>query len=89
MIDFDAKAAEYVRMRKVHSSQKLAAIGGGGVRLTMTCRQLEPGRVLGVGVGRARQSRGAEELAVRVREELEGALALYAGPKRARKTTKK
>src|SRR4029078_305531 len=40
VIDFDAQGAEYVRMRKVHATQKLAAIAGGGVRLTMTIGNL-------------------------------------------------
>ncbi|HEY4157785.1 MAG TPA: transcriptional regulator [Polyangiaceae bacterium] len=77
VIDFDAKAAEYVRMRKVHGSQKLAAIGGGGVRLTMTVGNLNQvvSWVLEWG-GRAKVVE-PQELADRVVEELEGALAAY------------
>ncbi len=42
IIDFDAKGAEYIRMRKAHQSQKLAPLAGGGVRLTMTVGNLNP-----------------------------------------------
>ena len=40
VIDFDAHAAEYVRTRKVHTTQRLSALAGGGVRLTMTVGNL-------------------------------------------------
>ncbi len=77
VVDFDAKAAEYVRMRKVHPTQKLAAIAGGGVRLTMTVGNLLPvtSWVLEWGP-RARVVEPAE-LVERVRRELEEALANY------------
>jgi hypothetical protein len=89
VIDFDARAAEYVRMRKVHASQKLAAIGGGGVRLTMTVGNLNQVVSWVLEWGARAKVVEPEDLADRVREELEGALALYAGPKRTRKPTKK
>ena len=77
MIDFDARGAEYIRMRKVHASQKLASIANGGVRLTMNVGNLNPvvSWVLEWGP-RARVVEPAE-LADRVRTELEGALAGY------------
>jgi predicted DNA-binding transcriptional regulator YafY len=37
----NAGTARYVRMRKVHSTQKLASTSGGGVRLTMTVGDLK------------------------------------------------
>jgi len=89
VIDFDARAAEYVRMRKVHASQKLAAIGGGGVRLTMTVGNLNQVVSWVLEWGARAKVVEPEELAERVREELEGALALYSGVKRPRKPTKK
>jgi predicted DNA-binding transcriptional regulator YafY len=90
VIDFDAKAAEYVRMRKVHASQKLAAIGGGGVRLTMTVGNLNQVVSWVLEWGARAKVIEPEELALRVRDELEGALALYAGPaKRGRRLLKK
>ncbi len=77
VIDFDVRAAEYVRMRKVHPSQKLSALPGGGVRMSMVVGNLNPvtSWVLEWGA-RARVVEPAE-LASRVQEELEGALAAY------------
>lgn len=90
VIDFDAKAAEYVRMRKVHASQKLAAIAGGGVRLTMTVGNLTQLISWVLEWGPRAKVIEPEELADRVREELEGALAHYGvAPKKPRKTAKK
>jgi predicted DNA-binding transcriptional regulator YafY len=90
VIDFDAKAAEYVRMRKVHASQKLASIANNGVRLTMTVGNLNQVVSWVLEWGARAKVIEPEELADRVREELEGALALYAdAPKRARKAPKK
>jgi predicted DNA-binding transcriptional regulator YafY len=77
-------------MRKVHASQKLAAIGGGGVRLTMTVGNLNQVVSWVLEWGARAKVVEPEELADRVREELQGALGLYAGsPKRARKPLKK
>ena len=42
IVEFDAAATEFVKSRKVHPSQRLAAIAGGGVRLTMTVGDLTP-----------------------------------------------
>jgi len=88
VVEFDAHAAEYVRMRTVHASQKLSSIAGGGLRLTMTVGNLNPvvSWVLEWG-GRARVIE-PPELAERVKAELEAALAHYrderkSGPKRA------
>ena len=90
VIDFDAKAAEYIRMRKVHASQKLASIAGNGVRLTMTVGDLKQVVSWVLEWGARAKVVEPEELADRVREELEGALALYSGSaKRPRKPTKK
>jgi predicted DNA-binding transcriptional regulator YafY len=87
VIDFDAKAAEYVRMRKVHASQKLQAIAGGGVRLTMTVGNLNQVVSWVLEWGARARVVEPEDLVDRVREELEGALALYSGStKRARKS---
>jgi predicted DNA-binding transcriptional regulator YafY len=90
VIDFDAKAAEYVRMRKVHHSQKLAAISGGGVRLSMTVGNLNQVVSWVLEWGARVKVIEPEDLADRVREELEGALALYSeSAKRGRKPVKK
>ena len=85
VIDFDAKAADYIRMRKVHGTQKLAAIAGGGIRLTMTVGNLTQvvSWVLEWG-GRVRVVE-PPELLERVKGELEAAVALYRGEKTAAK----
>jgi len=77
VIEFDAQAAEYIRARRVHGSQRLATLAGGGVRLTMTIGNLTQlvSWVLEWG-GRARVIE-PPELIARVRTELAGALALY------------
>lgn len=84
VIDFDAGAADYVRMRKVHGSQKLQALAGGGVRLTMTVGNLNPvtSWVLEWG-GRARVVQ-PPELVERIRSELEQALEGYKKGKKAK-----
>jgi predicted DNA-binding transcriptional regulator YafY len=64
----------------------LAAIAGGGVRLTMTVGNLNQVVSWVLEWGARARVVEPEELADRVREELEGALALYLGtPKRPRK----
>jgi predicted DNA-binding transcriptional regulator YafY len=77
VIDFDQQASEYVRTRKVHSTQKLQAIAGGGVRLTMTIGNLLP--VVSWVLEWGPRARVVEppELVRRVKSELEGALANY------------
>ena len=82
--DFDAKAADYIRMRKVHGTQKLMAIGGGGVRLTMTVGNLT--QLVSWVLEWGQRARVVEppELVEAVKAELEGALKLYkASAKRA------
>ncbi len=83
VIEFDAYAADYVRMRTVHASQKLQSIAGGGLRLTMTVGNLLPvvSWVLEWG-GRARVLE-PPELIERVKAELEAALAQYRDDKKA------
>lgn len=77
VIEFDATAAEYIRMRKVHATQKLQNIAGGGVRLTMTVGNLNPVVSWVLEWGRRARVVEPEELVERVREELKGALELY------------
>lgn len=77
VVDFDAAAVEYVKMRRVHPSQKLQNLPGGGVRLTMTVGNLLPvtSWVLEWG-GRAHVVEPSE-LATAVERELKQALAKY------------
>lgn len=85
VIDFDARAAEYVRMRRVHPSQKLSAIAGGGVRLTMTIGNLTQLTSWVLEWGPRARVVEPPELVERVAGELEAALENYAalGRKRA------
>ena len=85
VIEFDAQAADYVRMRTVHASQKLSSIAGGGLRLSMTVGNLNPvvSWVLEWG-GRARAVE-PPELVEKVQAELEAALAQYRDEKRKRR----
>jgi predicted DNA-binding transcriptional regulator YafY len=77
VVEFDAQAADYVRMRTVHASQKLQSIAGGGLRLSMTVGNLKP--VVSWVLEWGARARVVEppELAELVRAELEAALSLY------------
>jgi predicted DNA-binding transcriptional regulator YafY len=77
VIDFDAKGAEYIRMRKAHPTQKLTPLVGGGVRLTMTVGNLLPVTSWVLEWGPRAQVVEPAELVERVRAELEEALSLY------------
>ncbi len=82
IIDFDEHAAEYVRMRKVHNTQKLAGIAGGGVRLTMVVGNLNSVVSWVLEWGKRALVVEPQELLERVRSELEGALSQYSAPKK-------
>lgn len=86
VIDFDAQAAEYVRTRKVHASQRLSALPGGGVRLTMTVGNLNPVTSWVLEWGQRAKVLEPAELVERVKTELENALAAYGTGKRKTKT---
>ncbi len=77
VVEFDAKAAEYVRMRKAHPSQKLSNISGGGVRLTMTVGHLAPVTSWVLEWGPRARVVSPPELVERVKAELKEALSLY------------
>lgn len=86
VIDFDAKGAEYARMRTVHPSQKLVSLPGGGVRLTMTVGNLNPVTSWALEWGARAKVVEPQELVDRVEGELREALELYTG--RARRKPK-
>jgi predicted DNA-binding transcriptional regulator YafY len=89
VLEFDAQAAEYVRMRKVHSSQRLQPVSGGGVRLAMTVGNLTPVVSWVLEWGARARVVAPPELAERVRAELQGALEGYKPPrKRAKKVSR-
>ena len=76
VIDFDARAVEYVRMRRIHPTQKLAATAS-GVRLTMTVGNLTQLASWVLEWGERAKVVEPPELVARVRAELEGALRHY------------
>jgi len=78
VIDFDAQGAEYMRARKAHPSQKLSALPGGGVRLTMTVGNLNPVASWVLEWGPRAKVVQPSELVSRVQAELSEALAHYA-----------
>ncbi len=88
VIDFDAYAAEYVRMRKVHPSQKLAGIANGGVRLSMTVGNLNAITSWVLEWGERARVVEPPELVERVKTELRNALKHYSPGKPKAKTTK-
>jgi predicted DNA-binding transcriptional regulator YafY len=83
VVEFDAHAAEYVRMRKVHATQKLASMAGGGVRLTMTVGNLNSVTSWILEWGPRARVVEPPELVERVRTELGKALGQYQQTKQA------
>lgn len=81
VIDFDARVAEFIRTRKVHPSQELLALPGGGVRLTMAIGDLTEVTTWILGFGETAQVLEPPDLVERVRNELKGALARYSSAK--------
>jgi predicted DNA-binding transcriptional regulator YafY len=85
VIEFDAPAAEYVKMRMVHPSQKLVNLQGGGVRLTMTIGNLTQATSWVLEWGKRARVLEPPELVQRVQDELSGALSHYGAIKRTKK----
>jgi predicted DNA-binding transcriptional regulator YafY len=81
VIEFDAQAAEYIRMRRLHASQKLASISGGGVRLSMTVGNLNAVASWVLEWGERATVVSPPELVERVKTELTNALSNYASSK--------
>jgi predicted DNA-binding transcriptional regulator YafY len=85
VLEFDAHAAEYIRMRKVHPSQKLSTLSGGGVRLSLTVGDLKQLTSWILEWGPRVRVVEPPELLESVKAELTHALAQYAAPPQARK----
>ena len=86
VVEFDAAAAEYVRTRKVHATQRLVPLVGGGIRLTMTVGDLNPVVSWVLEWGARAQVLEPESLRTRVVDELQQALKHYgAAPPKPRK----
>lgn len=79
VIDFDARVADFVRTRKVHPSQELTVLPGGGVRLTMAIGDLTEVATWILGFGETAQVIEPPDLVERIKAELKGALARYRG----------
>lgn len=80
VVEFDAAAAEYIRSRKVHSTQRLVPIAGGGIRLSMTVGDLKPVVSWVLEWGARARVLEPEPLRQRVVEELQSALQNYQVP---------
>jgi predicted DNA-binding transcriptional regulator YafY len=76
IIDFDGHAAEYVRMRRIHPTQKLAATAS-GVRLSMTVGNLTQLTSWILEWGPRARVVEPPELVEKVKAELEAALKAY------------
>lgn len=77
VIEFDERGAEYVKMRKVHQSQQLSPLPGGGVRLSMTVGNLNQLTSWVLEWGARAKVIQPQELVERVKNELLGALSGY------------
>jgi predicted DNA-binding transcriptional regulator YafY len=77
VVDFDAAAVEYIRGRRVHPSQKLSLLPGGGVRVTLTVGNLNPVVSWVLEWGQRAKVIEPPELLERVQSELVAALAKY------------
>lgn len=78
VIEFDAHAAEYVRMRQIHPTQKLMLMNGGKLRLTMQVGNLTQLTSWVLEWGKRARVLEPRELVERVTDELRGALDAYA-----------
>jgi predicted DNA-binding transcriptional regulator YafY len=87
VIEFDARVADLVRSRRVHNTQKLAALPDGGVRLTMTVGEITEIVSWVLGFGETARVVEPPQLVERVRGELLGALRKYDQPPRAAEGT--
>lgn len=77
VVEFDARVATLVRSRRVHATQKLTAIAGGGVRLTMSVGDLTEVVTWVLGWGETARVIEPQELRDRIVNELSGALGRY------------
>lgn len=77
LIEFDPRAAEEVRTRRYHPTQKIATAPDGRVRLSMTVPSLDEVRAWVLGFGGAARVIEPEELAHDVVRELRRALSRY------------
>lgn len=89
VVEFDAEAAEYVRGRRVHPSQRLTLLPGGAIRSTMTVGNLTPVVSWILEWGPRAKVIEPVELVERVQRELSEALAKYKPQESAEKLAKR
>ena len=77
LLEFDARAAEAIRARKVHPTQRLATAPDGRVRLSMSVGDLDAVRRWVLGFGASARVVEPPELAESVRLALRAALGRY------------
>jgi predicted DNA-binding transcriptional regulator YafY len=77
VVDFEPSVADYLRTRKVHPSQRIEPLRGGGVRLRMLIGELTEVATWVLGFGAMAKVRRPPELADRVRAELQAACDRY------------
>jgi predicted DNA-binding transcriptional regulator YafY len=77
VIDFSPESAPQIRNRRIHSTQKLSALRGGGLRLTMTLGQPEKVAPWVLGFGDGARVVEPEALRSLVIQKLKGAVSLY------------
>jgi predicted DNA-binding transcriptional regulator YafY len=85
IVEFDAQAAPYVRSRRVHRTQKLTALPGGGLRLSMQIGDLTPVTSWVLEWGPRARVVEPPALVAMVRSQLKEAAAQYAAPRRAKR----
>jgi predicted DNA-binding transcriptional regulator YafY len=79
LVEFDPRAGEEVRARRVHPTQKVATASDGRVRLSMTVADLEEVKSWVLGFGSSARVIEPPELAADVMRELRRSLARYGG----------
>jgi predicted DNA-binding transcriptional regulator YafY len=77
IVEFEARAADDVRARKIHPTQRIATAPDGRVRVSMNVASLDDARAWVMGFGSAARVIEPRELAIEVMTELRRALARY------------
>jgi predicted DNA-binding transcriptional regulator YafY len=77
VVDFDAQGAQEVRLRRLHPSQKVSSLRGGGMRLTMSMSDTREVARWVLSFGTRARVVEPEALRDQVLRELRGALSLY------------
>jgi predicted DNA-binding transcriptional regulator YafY len=77
VLEFEASASQYVRMRRIHPSQKISVLPGGRLRLVMQVGDLTQLSSWVLEWGKSVRVIEPDALKERVIDELRGALAAY------------